>query len=160
MTSQGSRVIPPTDVLMRVLGNAETIAVVGASSDPAKQANRVPAYLKAQGYRIVPVNPGGGEILGIESVPSLADVEDRVDIVDVFRPASEAPAIATAATEIGAGTLWLQLGISSPEAAGIARAAGLTVVMDACIAAVHRKLVRRGGLEQRRPAARPDQGSE
>jgi len=132
--------------LLRLYREIETIAVVGASSDEHKQAHKIPKYLQDQGYRVIPVNPQGGEILGEPVVRSLREITETVDAVDVFRPAEEAPAIAAEAVDLGAGLLWLQLGIVSPEAQQIAASAGLAVVMDACMGAVHRKLRRRHAL--------------
>ncbi len=118
-----------------LLEHATTIAVVGASTDPDKAANRIPALLLEAGFTVVPVHPKATEILGQRTYPSLADVPVPVDIVDVFRPASEAPGIARQAAQIGAGSLWLQLGLSSPEARRIAEQAGMAYVEDRCIGA-------------------------
>jgi predicted CoA-binding protein len=126
--------------LLEIYARTKTIAVVGASADQSKPAHEIPRYLQSQGYRIVPVNPRGGEILGESVASSLDDVEGPVDVVDVFRPADEAPAIAEQAIEIGARVLWLQLGIASPEARRLAEAAGLTVVMNRCMGATHGQL--------------------
>jgi uncharacterized protein len=126
--------------LLEVYARAKTIAVVGASADESKPAHEIPRYLQSQGYRIVPVNPRGGEILGEPVVSSLDDIEGPVDVVDVFRPADQAPAIAEQAIEIGARVLWLQLGIASAEAKQLAEAAGLTVVMNRCMGATHGQL--------------------
>jgi uncharacterized protein len=126
--------------LLEIYARTKTIAVVGASADQSKPAHEIPRYLQSQGYRIVPVNPRGGEILGESVASSLDDVEGPVDVVDVFRPADEAPAIAEQAIEIGARVLWLQLGIASPEAKRLAEAAGLTVVMNRCMGATHGQL--------------------
>jgi uncharacterized protein len=126
--------------LLRVYGETRTIAVVGASGDPAKPAHTIPRYLQRQGYRILPVNPRGGELLGEPVARSLAEVEGPVDVVDVFRPAEEAPEIAREAVKVGAKVLWLQLGIASDEARQVAEAAGLTVVMDRCMGETHRQL--------------------
>jgi uncharacterized protein len=126
--------------LLRIYAETKTIAVVGASSDPAKPAHQIPRYLQRQGYRILPVNPHGGELLGEPVARSLAEVDGPVDVVDVFRPAAEAPAIAREAVAIGAKVLWLQLGIRSEEARRLAEAAGLTVVMDRCMGDTHRAL--------------------
>jgi uncharacterized protein len=126
--------------LLEIYARTKTIAVVGASADQSKPAHEIPRYLQSQGYRIVPVNPRGGEILGESVASSLDDVEGPVDVVDVFRPADEAPAIAEQAIEIGARVLWLQLGIASPEARRLAEAAGLTVVMNRCMGATHSQL--------------------
>jgi uncharacterized protein len=129
--------------------DSRTIAVVGASADESKAAHSIPAYLQEQGYHIRPVNPRGGELFGEPVATSLADVEGPVDVVDVFRPAAEAPGIARQAVAIGARVLWLQLGIDNDEARRIAEDAGLTVVVDRCMGAVHRQL----GLGPRTDAA-------
>ncbi len=126
--------------LARIYADTRTIAVVGASADPSKAAHRIPRYLQRQGYRILPVNPRGGELLGEPVARSLAQVEGPVDVVDVFRPAAETPQIARQAVQVGAKVLWLQLGIESQEARQVAEAAGLTVVMDRCLGATHREL--------------------
>jgi uncharacterized protein len=126
--------------LARIFAETETIAVVGASGDPAKPAHRIPRYLQRQGYRIVPVNPRGGELLGEPVARSLSEVDSPVDVVEVFRPAEEAPQIAREAVKAGAKVLWLQLGIESEEARQVAEAAGLTVVMDRCMGETHGEL--------------------
>ena len=138
--------------LAGIYATTRTIAVVGASGDPAKAAHQVPRYLQRQGYRILPVNPRGGELLGEAVARSLPEVEGPVDVVDVFRPAVEAPQIARQAVQVGAKVLWLQLGISSEEARRVAEAAGLTVVMDRCMGETHRHL----GLGPGPDAAEPD----
>lgn len=123
---------------IRALLNAShTIAVVGLSSDPSRASHGVAAYLKDHGYRIVPVNPREAEVLGEKAYPSLGAIPFPVDLVDVFRRAEEAPAIAREAVAIGARGLWLQQGIVSAEAAAIAAAGGLAVVMDRCLAVEH-----------------------
>jgi uncharacterized protein len=126
--------------LLGIYAETRTIAVVGASGDPSKPAHRIPRYLQSQGYRILPVNPRGGELLGEPVARSLAEVEGPVDVVDVFRPAEEAPGIAREAIEAGAKVLWLQVGIESEEARQEAEAAGLTVVMDRCMGEAHAEL--------------------
>jgi predicted CoA-binding protein len=126
--------------LLRIYREARTIAVVGASANESKPAHEIPRYLQSQGYRIIPVNPRADVILGEPVAESLAELEGQVDVVDVFRPAEEAPEIARQAIEIGARVLWLQLGIESHEARRIAEAAGLTVVMDRCMGATHGQL--------------------
>jgi uncharacterized protein len=126
--------------LLRIYAETRTIAVVGASRDPAKPAHRIPRYLQSQGYRILPVNPRGGQLLGEPVARSLAEVDGPVDVVDVFRPAEEAPRIAREAIEAGAKVLWLQVGIVSEEARQEAEAAGLTVVMDRCMGQTHAEL--------------------
>ena len=126
--------------LVGIFAETGTVAVVGASGDPAKAAHRIPRYLQAQGYRIVPVNPRGGQLLGEPVARSLAAVDRPVDVVDVFRPAEEAPRIAREAVAVGAKVLWLQLGIDSEEARQVAEAAGLTVVTNRCMGETHREL--------------------
>jgi predicted CoA-binding protein len=121
-------------VIKDLLTSAKTIVVVGLSTQPWKAAHSVPASLKAAGYRVIPVHPSATEILGEKAYRSLLDVPGKVDIVDVFRPADEAPGIAEQAVQIGAGALWLQLGIASQRAREIAEAGGLTYVEDRCIA--------------------------
>lgn len=131
---------PTQDDLRKIYADTKTIAVVGASGDEAKASNRIPRYLQSQGYRIIPVSPKSGEILGERVYASLGEIEDSVDVVDVFRPAEEAPAIAREAVAIGAKVLWLQSGIESDEAEQIGEEGGLTVVMDRCMGATHRQL--------------------
>ena len=128
------------DELRPIYESLHTIAVVGASTDAQRPGGYVPRYLKAHGYRIVPVNPRQPEVLGERSYENLRDVDVPVDVVQVFRPADEAPEIATAAAGIGAKVLWLQPGIRSEEAAAIGRDAGLTVVMGRCMGVVHGQL--------------------
>jgi len=119
-----------------ILASARTIAVVGLSRDPAKAAHGVPAVLQAHGFRIIPVHPSASELLGEKVYRSLADIPEPVDLVDVFRPAPEAPGIAEQAVAIGAKALWLQEGIVSPEARRIATEGGLEYVENRCIAVV------------------------
>lgn len=132
--------------LAEIYRATRTIAVVGASADEAKHAHSIPAYLQSQGFRIIPVNPTADAIFGEPAVGSLAEIAEQVDVVDVFRPAREAPAVARAAVAVGARVLWLQLGIKSDEAALIAREGGLTVVMDTCMGATHKRLKAAGIL--------------
>jgi predicted CoA-binding protein len=128
----------PSDQEMRqLLTDATTIAIVGASSNPEKASYGIMQKLQRAGYRVIPVNPRETEILGERSYPSLIDVPERIDIVDVFRRAEDTPAIADDAVRIGAKALWLQSDIVSEDAAARAKAGGLIVVMDACIGATH-----------------------
>ncbi|WP_328604835.1 CoA-binding protein [Amycolatopsis sp. NBC_00345] len=119
-----------------ILASAKTIAVVGLSRDPAKAAHGVPATLQAHGFRIIPVHPSATELLGEKVYRSLKDIPEPVDLVDVFRPSSEAAGIAADAVAIGAKALWLQQGIVSAEARRIAEDAGLEYVEDRCTAVV------------------------
>lgn len=119
--------------LRALLESSTTIAVVGASTHERKAANRIPRWLLKAGFTVIPVNPSADEILGQKAYPSLADIPVPVDIVDVFRPSDEAAGVAEQAAAIGAKTLWLQLGIRSPEAREIAKAAGMNYVEDNCL---------------------------
>ena len=128
---------PPDSELKQLLTDATTIAMVGASSNPDKASYGIMQKLQKVGYRVIPVNPRETEILGERSYPSLADVPERIDIVDVFRRPEDAPAIADEAVAVGAKALWLQEGIVSEDAAARAKAGGLIVVMNVCIGATH-----------------------
>jgi predicted CoA-binding protein len=114
--------------------------MVGASSNPDKTSHGIMQKLQHVGYKVIPVNPRETEVLGERSYPSLLDIPERVDIVDVFRRAEDTPPIADEAVKIGAKALWLQTGIESEEAAARATAGGLMVVMNACIGATHAML--------------------
>jgi predicted CoA-binding protein len=128
---------PPDSELRQLLTEATIIAMVGASSNPDKTSHGIMQKLQSVGYRVIPVNPRETEVLGERAYPSLIDVPERIDIVDVFRRAEDTPSIADEAVTIGAKALWLQTGISSEEAAARATAGGLIVVMDTCIGATH-----------------------
>ena len=131
---------PTQDDLRNVYAETKTIAVVGASADESKASHRIPRYLQSQGYRIIPVSPKGGEILGEKVYTSLKEIPEPVDVVDVFRPSEETPGIATEAVAIGAKVLWRQSGNESEEAERIGEDGGLLVVMDRCMGATHRML--------------------
>jgi predicted CoA-binding protein len=128
------------DELRKIYEETGTIAVVGASGDATKPAHTIPRYLQRQGFRIIPVNPKGGEILGEKVYERLEDIPEPVDVVDVFRPSEETPDVARDAVRIGAKVLWLQEGISSEEADRIATEGGLKVVMDRCMGETHYQL--------------------
>jgi predicted CoA-binding protein len=130
---------PAPDRLLEALGRVRTIAVVGLSRDPAKVARRVPAYLAAHGYEVIPVNPNAARIFGRESAKHLNDVPGPVDLVLVFRPSRDARAVVEdAAARPERPVIWLQEGILAPPEAAAARAEGLTVVQDLCLFKVHR----------------------
>jgi predicted CoA-binding protein len=122
--------------LRHLLENTRTIALVGASPKPSRASHGVMAFLQQSGYRVIPVNPvaAGSTILGETVYATLADIGEPIDMVDVFRRAEDTPPVAEEAVAIGAKSLWLQLGIASDEAAGIATEGGLDVVMDRCTA--------------------------
>jgi predicted CoA-binding protein len=124
-------------VIRRLLTTARTVAIVGMSADPQKASSFVASYLQHEGYRIIPVNPRGGHVLGETIYPDLISIPEPVDIVDVFRPSADVPPFARQAVAIKAKALWLQLRIVSFEAAEIATAAGLDVVMDRCLKMEH-----------------------
>ena len=126
---------PSDQELRSILGDSNTIAVVGLSSNPDRPSNDVAEFLQSKGYRIVPVNPKETEVLGERAYPSLLDVpeEIRIDVVDVFRRAEHTPEIAEQAVARGAKVLWLQEGIADDEARRIGEDAGLTVIMGLCI---------------------------
>ncbi len=127
----------------QILRESRVVAVVGCSTNPAKDAHKVPLYLKMQGYRVIPVNPFAEEILGEKAYPSLEDVPEEIDIVNVFRPAEETPEIAKAAVKKKAKVLWLQLGIINEEAKKMAEEAGIKVIMNRCIKREHERLLGR-----------------
>jgi uncharacterized protein len=120
----------------QILERATTIAVVGASRDPNKAGGSVPAGLQARGFRIIPINPFADTLFGERVYRSLSEVPVQIDLVDVFRPAADAPEIARQAVAVGAKALWLQLDIRSEQARRIAEAAGLDYVEDECTAVV------------------------
>jgi uncharacterized protein len=129
--------------IQRVLNTAKTIAVVGLSDNELRASYFVGYYLKRHGYRVIPVNPRATEILGETSYPSLPDVPEPVDIVNVFRAPAALPEIAEQAVRIGASALWCQFGVINVDGARIAEDGGLTVVMDRCIKVEHARYVGR-----------------
>jgi uncharacterized protein len=128
-----------TDAL-QLLRESHTIAMVGASPNPAKPSHGVMRYLLRVGYRVLPVRADGcAEVLGVPCVASLHEIDEPIDMVDVFRRAEFCPPHAREAVEVGAKALWLQLGIRSDESRRIATAAGLAYVEDKCTAALHQR---------------------
>jgi len=116
----------------------KNVAVVGLSANPEKPSHYVPKYLKEHGWKIFPVNPTiQGEVLGETAYPSLKEVPGGIDIVEIFRPPSDVPPIVKEAIARGAKVIWMQSGIVNNESAKMARDAGLTVVMDKCMMALH-----------------------
>ena len=124
----------------KLLLSSKVIAVVGLSSRRSRPSYGVSEYMQAQGYRIIPVNPGETEVLGEKAFATLDEIPQPVDIVDIFRKSESVPEIVDAAIRIGARGVWMQEGVVNEEAAAKARAAGLEVVMDRCILKEHRKL--------------------
>lgn len=128
------------ETIARILREFSTIAVVGISQDPNKAAHSIPAALQAAGYRIVPINPRGGTLLGEPVYATLAEVPFPVEVVLVFRPSAEAEGVARDAVAIGAKALWLQLGIRSDAARELATSRGLLYVEDRCMAVERARL--------------------
>ncbi len=126
-----------------VLRDAKTIAIVGASPSPDRESHGVMRYLLNYGYRCIPVRPDGDEVLGVPCVRTLLDIDEPIDLVDVFRRPEFCAGHAREAVAVGAKALWLQLGIVSPEARVIAEAAGIGYVENACTAVVHARGPRR-----------------
>ncbi|MEV6350018.1 CoA-binding protein [Actinoplanes sp. NPDC051851] len=118
----------------QILADATVIAVVGASRDPYKPAHTVPLQMLRHGWRIIPVNPFVDEVFGVKTVPSLADIDEPVDLVDVFRPSRDAAQVVREAVAIGAPAVWLQSGIVSAEARRIAEEAAIDYVENRCLA--------------------------
>lgn len=129
--------------LKEILTRYRTIAVVGLSPDSGKPSHEVALYLKRAGYRIIPVNPAVDEVFGEKSYPTLADVPEEVEIVDVFRRSEFVPEIVEQAIAKGAKVVWMQEGVVHEQAARRAREAGLEVVMDRCMLKEHVKAVKR-----------------
>ena len=118
----------------------QTIAVVGMSPKPERPSHYVSMYMKQHGYNIIPVNPGHNEIAGIKCYPSLSEISEPVDVVDVFRRSEFILPIVESAINIKAKALWLQDGVINHEAAELAKNSGLIVVMDDCMLRRHRQM--------------------
>lgn len=126
------------DQIYELLRKAKTIAVVGLSDSPLRASHGVSAYLQTQGYRIIPVNPTIDYALGEKSLPSLLEIKEKVDIVDVFRRPEYVPEVVDQAIQLKVPAIWMQEGVVHAEAAEKARHAGIFVVMDRCILKEHR----------------------
>jgi len=137
------------DPIAAILKRYRTVAVVGLSSDPGRASNHVGEYIKAVGYRMIPVNPNEREVFGAKSYADLETAASaiapvKIEIVDIFRRPEHIPVVVESATAIDAKVIWMQLGIEHREAAAKAVAAGLVVVEDACFFVEHKR--RRGSL--------------
>lgn len=127
------------DEIGALLKRAKTIAVVGLSDSPLRPSHGVSAYMQTQGYRIIPVNPTIHGALGEKAVATLADVKEKVDIVDIFRRSEFVPEVVDEAIQLGVPAIWMQEGVIHEQAAEKARKAGIFVVMDRCILKEHRR---------------------
>ena len=127
------------DVIFDLLRKSRNIAVVGLSDSPFRASHGVSAYMQAQGYKIIPVNPTIESALGEDSVPTLLEVKEKIDIVDVFRRSEFVPEVVDQAIQLKVPVIWLQEGVVHEAAAEKARQAGITVIMDKCILKEHRR---------------------
>jgi predicted CoA-binding protein len=130
---------PATDEITELLKRAKTIAVVGLSDSPLRPSHGVAAYMQSQGYRIIPVNPSIKGALGEKAVGALSEIQEKIDIVDVFRRPEGVPEVVDEAIKLGVPAIWLQEGVIHEDAAAKARQAGIFVVMDKCILKEHRR---------------------
>ncbi len=131
---------PADSTLKNLLANARVIAVVGHSDNPTRTSYQIADYLREAGYTVYPVNPAVSEIDGQPSYPDLAAVPEPIDIVNVFRRSEHLAGVVAEALAVGAPAIWAQLGVADEAAAQTARAAGATIIMDACIKVEHRRL--------------------
>ena len=128
-----------SDPITDLLKKAKTIAVVGLSDSPMRASHGVSAYMQSQGYRIIPVNPKIESALGEKAYPSLLDVPEKIDIVDIFRRPENVPPVVEQAIQLNVPAIWMQETVVHEESAKKARAAGIFVVMDLCILKEHRR---------------------
>nr|HID60002.1 CoA-binding protein [Desulfobacterales bacterium] len=133
---------PTSREIKAILEKHKTVAIVGLSPKPQRDSHRVAKYLKENGYRIVPVNPGQKEILGEKCYPNLKAIPFPIEIVDIFRKPEAIPPIVDDAIELGARVVWMQLGLAHNQAADKARNAGLKVVMNRCIKIEHANMLK------------------
>lgn len=129
---------PSTDPIGEILKKAKTIAVVGLSPSPLRPSHGVSAYMQAHGYRIIPVNPRVNVVLGEKSYSSIAEVPEKIDVVNIFRRSDAVPEIVDQAIQLKVPTIWMQETVVNDAAAQRARASGIFVVMDRCILKEHR----------------------
>lgn len=120
------------ETIKEIFAECKVIAVVGLSSSPMRPSNGVAAFMKKKGYRVIPVNPNESEVLGEKAVAHLSSIEEKVDLVNIFRRSDEVGKVVDEAIEIGTKAVWLQEGVIDDAAAKRARSAGLLVVMDRC----------------------------
>ncbi|WP_188205910.1 CoA-binding protein [Alkalibacillus aidingensis] len=128
---------PSQDVMKDILTNAKTIAVVGLSANEERTSYQVSKVMQSQGYKIIPVNPTVDEVLGEKSYPSLADVDEEIDIINVFRRSEHLEEVAKDALETNCKVFWAQQGLTNENAYELLKENDFTVIMDACIKVVH-----------------------
>ena len=134
------------ELIKEILTKYKTVAVYGMSKSPTKPSHTVPAYLHTQGYTIIPINPSADEILGLKSYKNIIDVEDKIDILEVFRPSEKVPDVVKEAIERkkqkgDIEVIWLQDGIYHDEAKKLAEQEGITVIQDRCMFRDHRQFL-------------------
>lgn len=132
---------PANQLIKKILEEAKTIALVGASEKPNRDSYHIMKFLIDNGYNVIPVNPAYSEVLGKKCYPDLRQIEERIDIVDIFRKPDEVLSIIQDAMMVGAKTVWMQLGVVNEEAAAIAERAGVVVIMNRCIKIEYQNLV-------------------
>ena len=132
---------PPDEEVVELLKSTKTVAVVGISHKEDRDSYKVAKYLKEHGYKIIPVNPKYKEVLGEPCYPDLKSIPEKIDVVDIFRKVDAIPGIVDEAIAVGAGAVWMQLGLAHNESAEKARQAGLKVVMNKCMKIEHQRLL-------------------
>ncbi|AQS59750.1 CoA-binding protein [Desulforamulus ferrireducens] len=135
---------PSDDKVKKLLETCKTIAVVGLSDKPHRDSYKVAQYMQTQGYRIIPVHPRVKEVLGEKAYKTLADVPEKIDLVNVFRKSEDTPAVVEQSLPLKPQAIWLQLGIANEEAARIAEQAGIDFIQDRCIKVEHARLLGHG----------------
>lgn len=141
LTAEERKLYQDTETIRKLLHTVKTVAIVGMSDKKERASNFVGSYLKSEGYKVIPVNPMIKEALGEKSYPDLKSIPEPVDVVDIFRRPDEIVQIVKQAIEIKAKVIWMQLQIVNRDAAELATAAGLTVVMDKCMKIEHGRFI-------------------
>ena len=132
---------PSNEIISSILNTSKTIAVVGLSDNPDRTSYQISKAMQDAGYKIIPVNPNVKEVLGEKAYPSLSDIEEKIDIINVFRRSEHLPAIAKEAINTDCNVFWAQQGVKNDEAYKILKERGFTVIMDLCIKVAHAVLV-------------------
>lgn len=132
---------PSSDKQIREILSLNKVAVVGMSKNPSKAAHYVPKYLADNGYDITPVNPTTGEIMGKKCYSSISEIDEEIDIIDIFRPSDQVLPFIQEAIKKKPKVIWLQEGIHNPKAEALAAQAGIKVIFNRCMLAEHRRLL-------------------